>query len=549
LKEFCGQIDREFMRNFICGFVILFSLSASAQKITGLITDASNEEPMPFTTVQIVGTASGTVSEIDGTYSLKVAPGTYTLEFSFIGFETQTISGVRVTKDGATLNVSIKPDQKRLDDVIVTAKKLVDTEEAVVEEVKQADQVVSAVSSEEISKTEASNAGEVVSRIPGITLIDGRFIIVRGLSQRYNSVRMNGMPMPSTDPSTKAFSFDIVPSSVIESAYIYKSFTPDLSGEVAGAAVNINTKNNVDENYDEIGFKVGYRVNTTFKQDLTDASRSLEDYFSFGKGGKEWPSSVDSKLIKFNEEPAASAIQAQSFDNQDFFAKSFTAAPDFGISYNFGRIFQVADRKLSMTNAVSLSNSTKTRTSKVARYSEYTDNAPTNLTTLTNQTQTNRKANLMAMSNFSYDLAENVDLRFQNLYNRVGTSSALRKFQQDPGDSQRERDITSLDYIDENIFASQLGANIWMNDHKDLLDVVGGYAFTQFNQPNRRTYYLDRRLGTDEEYQLLLPDGAAALKGTTRFRSEMKEQSVSLGLNYTHEFSNEDNPEGGNEPE
>ncbi len=532
------------MRPILSLAFLLFSVLVFSQTIKGKITDGVDSQPLPFVTVQIEGTTTGSVADMDGNFVIKVAPGTYTLIASSVGYETQRFENLTVGAQGMTLDIVMSPEEKTLEGVVVTAKKLQDTEGAVIEEVKKAEEVVNAVSSEEISKTEASDAGEVVSRIPGITLIDGKFIIVRGLNQRFNNVKLNGAPMPSTDPSTRAFSFDIIPSSIIESVSVYKSFSPSLAGEVAGAAININTKNFVDENYDKLGVKVGYRVGTTFSSSFSDPSRSAGDWFTFGKGAREWGSEVQGSVVDSRTNPSLNAQQATSFDNTDFFGKSFTAMPDFGVSYGLGRLIPVGDKELSFTGAMSLSNSIKTVEYERARYSIFGDNqAPANFTEESNDFNTVRKARLMAMANFAYEVSDVLDLTFQNLYNRIGSSNVLNRdiSNQDQG---QDRLVESIDYLDETLLSSQLGATWQLNNYRDRISTVLGFSQTKYDQPNRRAYYRFKGLGVDEPYNFLLPNLGAALIGTTRFSSLMNENSFSLSADYTHQFGEEFDEQG-----
>ncbi len=523
-------------------FVALFAFGQEKGSIDGLITDKdAADESIPFATVLVKELGTGATSDFDGKFVIRnVAPGTYTLELRSVGYQVLLIEDVVVNAGEATsIEAAMSADEQKLDDITVTAIKLKDTEAAVVEEVKEAEQVVNAVSSEEISKTESSNAGEVVSRIPGITLIDGKFVIVRGLGQRYNAVKINGSSVPSVDPSTRAFTFDIVPSSIIETALTYKSFTPNQLGEVAGAAIDINTINNVDEDYDKVGFKLGYRVGTTFQQAETDPNYGIADLVSFGKGSKSWPGILKQGVNKAALDPNLNRAQTLALDNKAFFPSSFTALPDFGVSYNMGRIVPFKGKDLMITNAVSLSNSTKTVESDQQRYSIFENFTPDALASSAEDVSTKRTSKAMLMSNMSYKLNDRVSLRFQNLYNRIASSSVLNRHQID-NNQQQERLIQNIDYIDNIIFTSQLGSTIWMREFRSQLDVVAGFSATQFNQPDRRGFFQRRDLGSEGDYQVLLPVNGAALRGVTRFASTMKERSFTLTADYVHELMTEE---------
>ncbi len=530
-----------------CG--VLFGQSAY---VRGVINDGETGEPFPFATVKIENTASGSVADLEGKYVLKLSPGTYNLIYSYVGYVDERKENVTVSAgQELEINVTLNTDSKTLSDIVITGEKRNDTEFAAVEKVKAAEQVVSAVSAQEISKIEASNAGDVVSRVPGVTIIDGKFVIVRGLGQRYNSVQMNGMTMPSVDPSTKAFTFDIVPSSILESALTYKSFSPDLSGEVAGGAINIFTKNSPSYDYHKASFKLGYRVGTTLENAQTDPYRDVADVFAFGKASREFPEGVADAIPtkenyfigdggEFSGQNALSDQQIARFDNSDFFSRTFSVLPDLSASYEMGKIMDIKGKELSMLNAVSVSNSTKTVESFDQRVSTWEDFIPTNINYNARSVRTSRTSKLMLMSNYKYKLSNNIDLKWQNLYNRIGTSSVLDRDEINEDRGRQDGRISSINYTDKIILSTQLTGTIWMNDFKDNLDIIAGFAQTKFTMPNRRSVFNLRSLGDEQPHQVEFAPGGAALIGVTRFASDMRENATSLTLNYKHLLSEED---------
>ena len=158
-----------------------------------MVTDAATGEPVLGATVLLAGTTRGTATDVDGSFRLGgIEAGAHTIEVSMLTYATARLTGVEV-RDGADtrLDVKLTETSEQVGEVVVTAVRRSNTESAVNIDVKNSLQVVSGVSSQTIAKTQDSDAGEVVRRIPGISLIDDKFIIARGLSQRYNNVWIN----------------------------------------------------------------------------------------------------------------------------------------------------------------------------------------------------------------------------------------------------------------------------------------------------------------------------------------------------------------------
>lgn len=102
--------------------------------------------------------------------------------------------------------------------------------------------VASGISAQTIARTQDKDASEVIRRVPGISVIDDKFVIVRGLAQRYNNVWINGAAVPSSEADTRAFSFDVLPSSQIDNLLIVKSPAPELPADFSGGFIRIRTK-------------------------------------------------------------------------------------------------------------------------------------------------------------------------------------------------------------------------------------------------------------------------------------------------------------------
>ena len=196
--------------------------------------------------VSIEGSTLGATTDIDGKYEISdLTPGNYKLVFSYIGYANKTVENVEVkANETTTLNVNLDVASNELTEVQIVDFKKTNTETAVLLEIKNSNQIASGVSSQQITKTADKDAAQVVKRIPGVT-IQGNYINIRGLNQRYNNVLLHNVIAPSVETDIKSFAFDIIPSAQLDRIVVLKSPAADVTGDFAGGIVKIYTKSSI----------------------------------------------------------------------------------------------------------------------------------------------------------------------------------------------------------------------------------------------------------------------------------------------------------------
>ena len=194
--------------------------------------------------------------------------GTYNLLVAFISYQNQILQVDVPDQGDVELNVLLIPVSVDIGEVKVVARKRSNTEVSLMTTLKSGNLIVSGITARQISKSQDKDAAEAVRRVPGVTITDGRFVVVRGLEERYNSVMLNSSTAPSFEADKRAFSFDAIPSGLIENILIYKSPAPELPADFAGAAINIQTKNIADQNSFSISYGAKYVENSTFNREF-----------------------------------------------------------------------------------------------------------------------------------------------------------------------------------------------------------------------------------------------------------------------------------------
>ena len=217
----------------VLALILGFNVSALAQgKISGLISDQETGEEIIGATIYLPSIQKGAATDIFGKYFIdKVPAGVYTLEVSYISYQKQIVQDV-IVEDGKVteLNVNLSADMDELEAVVVTAQSIKNSTEAILSIQKKAIAVQDGISVKEIKKMGASNAAESMKYVTGASVEGGKYMVMRGLGDRYSLTQMNEVTLPSTDPYRNSTSLDLIPADMIDNLITVKTFTPDQPG-------------------------------------------------------------------------------------------------------------------------------------------------------------------------------------------------------------------------------------------------------------------------------------------------------------------------------
>ncbi|THU39215.1 hypothetical protein FAM09_11920 [Niastella caeni] len=232
-------------------------------KIAGIIRNEKNEA-LPGVTIWVEEANKGTTTNINGEYMLALPPGSYTLKVSFVGYQSRRITDAVVKENEVTdLGIALTGGSNQLQTVVVTGGARKESTRSLLMTQKNSAGMTNGISAEQIRATADNNTGQVLKRVSGITVQGDRFVTIRGVSDRYNNVLINGASLPSTEPNRRNFSFDIVPSSLVDNVVVNKTATPDLPGEFTGGMVQINTTDVPFRNFLNLGIGTGFNTAST----------------------------------------------------------------------------------------------------------------------------------------------------------------------------------------------------------------------------------------------------------------------------------------------
>lgn len=274
------------MKNFFFPFILLISSVVYSQTaiIKGTVVEEGTGKSIPGVIIKLLKTKIVTQSDASGNFIIRnVTVGKQELEFSDFTLETKIISEVDAIKDETTtLTVSMSEKNNSLNEVVIKRTKMnAESVASLLTVQKNSPRVSDGISAETIKRTPDRTTSDVLKRISGTSIQDNKFVIVRGLNDRYNTTYLNGSPLPSTEPDKKAFSFDIFPANMLDNLIIYKTATPDLPGEFAGGVIEINTKSTPDKDFQSVSLGTGYNSITTnqTKYEANDIKHSLPSNF------------------------------------------------------------------------------------------------------------------------------------------------------------------------------------------------------------------------------------------------------------------------------
>jgi len=223
-------------------FITAIGFSQNKGTISGTLTDKDvNNETLPFANVVIKGTNINTTTDINGKYTLNIEAGNYIIQFSFIGYDPKDAPVTVVKGETIIINQALGSGAYKLEDVVIKTTVNKEKETALLFEQKNAVEIKQSIGAQEMSRKGISDVEDGLTKVTGIVKVDGRGLFVRGLEDRYNNLLINGLQAPSNSPYKKIIPTDLFPTDIVGVLNIYKTFNPEISGDFAGATINIET--------------------------------------------------------------------------------------------------------------------------------------------------------------------------------------------------------------------------------------------------------------------------------------------------------------------
>jgi outer membrane receptor for ferrienterochelin and colicin len=465
MKSYSGKVL------FFILFLTLSAMTVVAGTIKGTVTDKQTREPLTGATIQIAGTTQGTVADVDGNYSLDVNNGTYTLAIKYVGYKDIIINNVKAGKSDLILNFELESDAQALGEVSVVARKNLEGERALQMERRKATLAIENLGSKEMSLKGIGNVEEGVKKITGISVADAGQLIVRGLGDRYSTTTLNGLPIASPNPDNKLIPLDLFPSSTVQNITVSKVYNAEAFADYSGAHIDINTKENITEDFFNIGFNTGGKFNTLGK-----------DNYRMNRNGSLFRTSgVDQAALNMPLSEFDNYVKTRNIFDTSFAVKKKSSLPDFSGNLGFGKNIGIGNQTLSILASASAGNSFQNMDNAFYKTLEATGSVQDNFA----YDSYAQELKLAALGHIGYTLRRHDRIGYTFFYARNATDTYQRR----EGIDAEDHELTGSNNI-THIYSLQNhqldGVHSFGGRGQWELTWGGSYSKTGSEEPDRR---------------------------------------------------------------
>lgn len=528
-----------------------FSVTSFAQtgKIEGKVSDLMTGNIVSGVSISVEGDKAVASTGADGYFVITANAGKkYTIKLTSVGYQTKEITDIEVIAGQVTnLYIFIEKATKTEDAVIIRASARKETQAALITYQKNTTVVAQVVSAEAIRRSPDKNTGEVLKRVPGSSVQEGKYLVVRGLADRYNQAMLNGVLLSSTEPDRKTFSFDIIPSSMIDNIIINKSFIPELPGEWAGGLIQVNTKDVPARNFFNVQIGTGFNTNTIGK-DFYSYKGSSTDFLGYDNGARALPAGIPNKSTFENLDNGQKAALGASFKNiwtAEKNSSTFTPALNRSllISGGFSKRFG-GNKKIAAIFGINYNRSNK-RTEYENRIIRYQNNTADIYFDYFNN-KYNKEVLAGALANITLQLGSNSKISLKNILN-VNTSNyaTLRNGLDFEGRFAGTPDnirATELAFKANTFFNTQLTGEHNIRKYNAKFNWYGSFnILDQYIPDQRRVQYVQADpTVANSPYIILIPVSKSSQKNGSRYYGYLNDYVYTAGGDLSKTFSIKD---------
>lgn len=402
--------------------------TAEVGVVSGQIKDKESGEELIAVDIVVVGTPITAQTDLEGRFQLDgLAPGTYILRVSYLGYNTRVVEDVVVVA-GQTRRLDLTLESFRanaIDDVMVTASRVLSTESAVLADRKQASVVGDAISAAQISRSPDGQAGDALKRVTGLLVVDGGYVNVRGMPDRYNVTVVDGAVATSVDPDLdrKSFNFEMIPSNLLSNLQVLKTALPDMPGDFTGGLVRVNTVEFPEESTTQFSIQSGFDSSSADQTFYRNAYSGSTDWLGRDDGGRDRPQLVvDAGRLPSDGIPYPDEV-ARAMPNRWATESKSTPMP-YSFALSHGNLFRPLGRKVGVVTAVSYKSGSSIGDELKTKHPELTNDR-------FEATDYLSEINIGALFNLNVELADRQRLSFKNLYGRNTEDSFLSAIKRD----------------------------------------------------------------------------------------------------------------------
>ena len=517
--------------NLLCLSLIL---AAQSGTIEGKVISGKTAGPIPSVTIAIEGSKIVKSTNIDGQFLLTLpSDKIYALKLSAIGYNSKIIDSVVVDLGKVTyLTISLDLSTKKEEGIVIRSSSKKESVASLIAVQKNTSVVAQVISAEAIRRSPDKNTGEILKRVPGLSLQEGKYIIVRGLADRYNQAMLNGVLLSSTEPDRKTFSFDIFPSGMIENIIINKAFVPELPGEWAGGLIQVNTKDVPAKNFFTVQIGTGFNTATTGKEFYTYKGGNT-DFLGFDNGLRGLPAGL----------PTKSNFKNLDINTQNEFAKQFSNI------WTADKTTPQLDKTLQLSGGVNkgLGGSNKLAAVLALNYRNVNrladfDNQIATGSTVGNvdATYSNKKyakeVLAGALANITLQLGNNNKISFKNILNVTTSNYATLRTGQDATTFDNIK-ATELAFKANTFFNTQLTGDHNITKLKTKLHWFGSFNILDQYIPDQRRIQYVQQISTPNAPFTLQQATNSSQKSGSRYFGSLNDYNYTTGIDIAKSFT------------
>jgi hypothetical protein len=491
-------------------------------KVSGKVINTKNE-PVAGASIIIEELKRTVVANLDGQFDITIDAGKkYTFAVSSVGYNTKVVSDIEIGVNADnTVTIVLEPQSKNSEAIVIRSTRRQESTVALLTFQRTNTALSSGLAADFIRRTPDKNTGEVLKRVSGAAIQDNKFVIVRGLSDRYNSAMLNSALLPSSEPDKKAFSFDMFPAALIDNIVINKTATPEFTGEFSGGLVQVNTKDIPSKDVITVGFGLGYNNQSTFR-DFTSNRRNKYDWLGFDDGTRNIPDSfpATAQLYRALGKDAAGLNKqvelTQQFRGDVYAPVTVKAAPIKTFNFTYAQNHKLKNgANLGTLVAINYRNSMLIYDVEKAFYEA--DGTPVfNFRDKQNRYQTN----LGGIINVAWVKGKH-KIAFKNLFNQLYEDNYYTR---EGFNTNRRNDLRFYSsYLNQrSLFSSQIEGEHQLSAKGIKFKWNGNAGLNWKKQPDLRSALYARAINTDEPFEIDPDD-------TRRFYSDLKDYSAGAG--------------------
>jgi len=509
----------------LAGVVAALPVDAQTRntQVVGQVRDELNSIPLPGVPVEVAGTSTVAYTDVDGRYTLELAPGEHELRVVMEGYQPQAIRIQLAGQRTVTVDVPLAMTQFA-ETVSVTAQAITaETSSAAAQliERRNAQVITDNIGSQEMRANGDGNAANAMSRVTGLSVVDNQYVFVRGLGERYSNTTLAGSVLPTTEPDKKVVPLDLFPSSLLDSVQVNKSYSPDRSADFAGGLVQIIPMKLPTQATLDLSYGISHYSTSTGK-DIPLSPLGDRDWLGYDSGARALPAAFpDSKIVRqgiFTPDVGFSAEQITQFGrllDNTWRPRTASGRPgqNWGIAggNRFGNLGVVA----SVSQSYNESYVEETR--RFFRVGEEGELENVNDYRMQFGTQ---RAQLGVVGNVAYQFTTNHRLSVDNFYSHTGRDEG-RSFEGPNFENNFYFRNDRLQFIEEGLLVNSVGGeHFFQNLSSSRMDWKVSMARADRDEPDlRETLY------QSSNFTINPADGSVTLSPTATFVLSDESQS------------------------